>query len=163
MNDWIQKNYTQMKKMCDKFSIEIDTDDLCQSCIEQLLKNKKAKDIPENKLMFFFTRIVMNNAKSTTSNFYTENRKYKFSEINNLEVKDVEYVEGVDYDWVLEQIKELKKTQWYYARLFELWIEEGCSQTKLSKRTTIPINSISRDLKKFRDILKQKRKEHYGL
>ena len=40
MNDWIEKNYTQIKKMCDKFSIEIDTDDLCQSCIEQLLKNK---------------------------------------------------------------------------------------------------------------------------
>ena len=163
MNDWIEKNYTQIKKMCDKFSIEIDTDDLCQSCIEQLLKNKKAKDIPENKLMFFFARIVMNNAKSTTSNFYTENRKYKFSEINNLEVKDVDYVEGVDYDWVLQQIKELKKTQWYYASLFELWIEEGCSQTKLSKRTTIPINSISRDLKKFREILKEKRKERYGL
>ena len=57
-------------------------------------------------------------------------------------------------NWVKE---ELKKIDWYYGRLFELYIEEGCSVTKLSKRTTIPINSVSRDINKVRRELKQLR------
>lgn len=160
MNEWIEQNYTRIKNMCDKFSIGIDTDDLCQSCIEQFLKNKKAREIPENKRFYFLTRIVMNNAQSKTSNFYTENRKHKFSEIKNIEVVDVEYDEGITYDWVLEQINEIKKEEWYYGRLFELYLEVGCSISKLSQMTTIPLNSVSRDINKVRKILRQKRKEH---
>jgi hypothetical protein len=54
--------------------------------------------------------------------------------------------------------------EWYYGRLFELYIEEGCNLTKLNKRTTIPIVSLSRDINKVREILKQKRKQDlYGL
>jgi hypothetical protein len=41
----------------------------------------------------------------------------------------------------------------------ELYIEEGCSISKLSKRTTIPLNSVSRDINKVRSILLNKRKE----
>ena len=160
MNEWIEKNYSRITKLCKKFNIDIDTDDLCQSCIEQLLLNKKARELPENKLMFFFTRIVMNNAASNTSNFYNEHRKYKFSEIKNLEVKDVEYDEGIDYDWVLEQIKDIKKTEWYYGRLFELYLQVGCSISKLAEMTTIPLNSVSRDVNKVRKILREKRKQH---
>jgi hypothetical protein len=160
MNDWIEQNYTKIKKMCDKFSIGIDTDDLCQSCIEQFLTNKNVENIPVDKRFFFLTRIVMNNAQSNTSKFYTEYRKHKFSEIKNIEVQDVEYDEGITYDWVLEQIKDIKKEEWYYGRLFELYLQVGCSISKLSQMTTIPLNSVSRDINKVRKILKQKRKEH---
>ena len=160
MNDWIEKNYGNIKKMCDKFNIGIDTDDLCQSCIEQFLKNKKVKDLPQNKWFYFLTRIVMNNAQSNTSKFYTEYRKYKFNEIKNIEIVDVEYDEGITYDWVLEQIQDIKKDEWYYGRLFELYLQVGCSISKLAEMTTIPLNSVSRDINKVRKILREKRKEH---
>jgi DNA-directed RNA polymerase specialized sigma24 family protein len=157
MNEWIEENYHRIKKMCDKFNIGIDTDDLCQSCIEQFLRNKKAKEIPENQRFYFLTRIVMNNAQSTTSKFYTEHKKYKFNEIKNIELIDVEYDEGVTYDWVLEQIKDIKNEGWYYGRLFELYLQVGCSISKLSEMTTIPLNSVSRDINKIRKVLRQRR------
>lgn len=160
MNDWIENNYDRIKKMCDKFNIGIDTDDLCQSCIEQFLRNKKAKDIPENQRFWFLTRIVMNNAASKTSKFYAEHRKHNFKEIKNIEIVDIEYQEPITYDWVLEQIKEVKKEEWYYGRLFELYLQVGCSISKLAEMTTIPLNSVSRDINKVRKILRQKRKQH---
>lgn len=72
---------------------------------------------------------------------------------------DVEYKEPpVDIDWVMNILNEGKKTSnWYYYRLFELFIEVGGSITELSKRTQIPINSVSRDINKVRKILRQKR------
>ena len=160
MNEWVEKNYIRIKKMCDKFNIGIDTDDLCQSCIEQFLINKKVSELPEDRWFYFLTRIVMNNAQSNTSKFYTEYRKHKFSEIKNIELVDVEYEEGITYDWVLEQIKEIKKDEWYYGRLFELYLQVGCSISKLAEMTTIPLNSVSRDINKIRKILREKRKQH---
>jgi DNA-directed RNA polymerase specialized sigma24 family protein len=160
MNDWIEQNYNKIKRMCDKFNIGIDTDDLCQSCIEQFLKNKKVKELPQDKWFYFLTRIVMNNAQSNTSKFYTEYRKYKFNEIKNIELVDIEYDEGITYDWVLEQIKDIKKDEWYYGRLFELYLQVGCSISKLAEMTTIPLNSVSRDINKVRKILREKRKQH---
>jgi len=44
----------------------------------------------------------------------------------------------------------------------KLFIEEGASISKLSKRTTIPINSVSRDINKVRRYLIKKRKEYYN-
>jgi len=147
--------------MCDKFNIGIDTDDLCQSCIEQFLLNKKAEALPDNQKFYFLTRIVMNNAQSNTSKFYTEYRKHNFKEIKNIDIPDVEYSEGITYDWVLEQVDEIKKTQWYYGRLFELYLQVGCSISKLAEMTTIPLNSVSRDINKVRKILREKRKQHF--
>ncbi len=58
----------------------------------------------------------------------------------------------------MKQLDEIKQGKdWYYGRLFELYIELGCSITKLSERTTIPINSVSRDINKIRKILNKKR------
>jgi DNA-directed RNA polymerase specialized sigma24 family protein len=71
-----------------------------------------------------------------------------------------EYEESpITFDWVLNEIEELKKTEWYFARIFELYILEDCNLTKLSKRTTIPINSVSRDVNRVRRYLNQKRKK----
>jgi DNA-directed RNA polymerase specialized sigma24 family protein len=146
--------------MCDRFNIGIDTDDLCQSCIEQFLINKKIHTLPENQRFYFLTRIVMNNALSKTSRFYTEYRKHNFNELKNIDIPDIEYEELITYDWVLDQIKEIKKDEWYYGRLFELYLQVGCSISKLAEMTTIPLNSVSRDINKVRKILREKRKQH---
>ena len=84
----------------------------------------------------------------------------------NIEVKDIEYTEdGIDMDWVNNELEEMKKGEdWYFARLFDLYIQEDCNLTKLSKRTTIPLNSVARDIKKVRQFLINKRnKKLYGM
>jgi hypothetical protein len=157
LNDWIENNFKELKIICNKITRGADYDDLFQLCIEQFLKNQKVADIPDKEKLFFFARIVRNNYNSNSSPYYNTYRKFKFSEINNDDIQYLEYEEPVvDLDWVKNELNQL---EWYFKRLMELYIEEGCSITSLSKRTTIPINSVSRDINKVRKILINKRKE----
>ena len=159
MNEWIQNNFDELKNICKKITRGDDYDDLFQMCLEQFLLSKKAQLVPNEQKLFFFVSIIKNNFNSNTSPFYRTYKKFKYNEIDNIEVPDTEYEEPlIDIDWVLNVIKEDKKTgSWYYARLFEIYIEQGCSVTKTSQLTTIPINSVSRDINKYRKRLKEKR------
>jgi len=160
LNDWINLNYNELVKICRNVAKQADVDDLLQICVEQFLNNKKAKDIPDEQKLYFFTKIVKNNFLSNKSKYHYQYRKFVYDDIDGLELVDDEYEESViDLDWVYKQIDEMKKNEWYYGRLFELYLEVGCSITKLSEKTTIPINSVSRDINKVRSILKQKRKK----
>ena len=155
MNDWLSKNYKELKNICNKFSTPDEVDDLLHLCIEQFIKNKKVQEIPDKEKLYFFTKIVRNQYHSKSSKYHYTYRRYQFNEIIESDIPDVEYQEEpFNLNWVHEQLKSM---DWYYGRLFELYIEEGCSVTKLSKRTTIPINSVSRDINKVRRQLKQKR------
>ena len=155
MNDWLSENYNELKNICNKFSTPEEVDDLLHLCIEQFIKNKKVHQVPDDEKIYFFTKIVRNQYHSKSSKYHYTYRKYQFNESVEYDTPDVEYEEdSFNLNWVHEQ---LKKIDWYYGRLFELYIEEGCSVTKLSKRTTIPINSVSRDINKVRRELKQLR------
>jgi len=163
LNQWITENYSELKLICQKITKQQDVDDLLHSCIEQLLLNRNAPMIGDKERLFFFARIVRNNAHSTTSKYYNEYNKFKFTEFNNTNIKEQEYEEPeINLDWVNKMITIHKKGEWwYYARLFELYLEEGASITNLSKRTTIPLNSVSRDINKYRRELRRIRNEHY--
>ena len=162
LNDWITKNYDELVWICRKVTKEYYVDDLFQMCIEQFLNYKKIDSVPEKDWKFFFARLVRNNFFSSTSNYATTYRKFKFVEMGFQDIQNTEYTEALDLDWVKQQIAELKKTEWYYARIFELYIEEECNLTKLSKRTTIPMNSLSRDINRFRKKLIDRRKQYYN-
>ena len=155
MNDWLSKNYNELKNICNKFSTPDEVDDLLHLCIEQFIKNKKVHQIPDKEKLYFFTKIVRNQYHSKSSKYHYTYRRYQFNEIVDNNIAEIEYQEDeFNMDWVHEQLKSI---DWYYGRLFELYIEEGCSVTRLSKRTTIPINSVSRDINKVRRQLKQLR------
>lgn len=155
LNDWIEKNYNELLKICRRITGDSNVDDILHSSIEQLLKNKRVPDIPDSQKLFFFVSIVKNNYNSTTSPYHRTYRKFKFQEMTGIEIEEIPYTESeIDLDWVKG---ELKTFEYYYMRLFELYIEEGCSITKLSQRTTIPINSVSRDINKVRKELNKRR------
>jgi DNA-directed RNA polymerase specialized sigma24 family protein len=157
LNDWIEQNILELKKICSRITRGEDSEDLLQLSVEQFLNNKKVPSIPDKEKLFFFTRIVRNNYNSKSSPYYHQYKKFQFNSIENMEIEYLEYEEDtITLEWV---ISELQNLDWYYKRLMELYIEEGCSITKLSKRTEIPINSVSRDINKVRKILKQKRNE----
>lgn len=157
INTWIENNFNELKKICDKITRGEASDDLLQLSVEQFLKNQKVENIPDKEKLFFFARIVRNNYNSNSSPYYHTYRKFKFSEIDNLDIQYLEIEEPIiNLDWVKDQLNQL---DWYFKRLMEMYIEEGCSITKLSRRTTIPLNSVSRDINKVRKILVNKRKE----
>ena len=153
--DWITNNIQELKKICSSITRGQDSDDLLQLSVEQFLSNKKVPTIPDGEKLFFFARIVRNNYNSKSSPYYHQYKKFQFTDIESIEIPYLPYEESpINLEWVRE---ELNKLDWYYKRLMELYIEEGCSITKLSKRTTIPINSVSRDINKVRKILNQER------
>ena len=117
----------------------------------------------DKERLFFFARIVRNNFHSKTSHYFHQYAKYKFTEIQDHNAIQQDYEEDlIDLNWVNKIITFHKRGDlWYYARLFELFIDEGCSVSKLSKRTTIPLNSVSRDINKYRRILKNLREDFY--
>lgn len=156
ITEWIQSNYGELKNICVKIAKSEDIDDLFHICIEQLLKNQNAPSLDNKQRLFFFARIVRNNFYSRTSPFYYEYKKMHFNELSEIEVVEKEYTDNqFDLDWVK---KKLSQMDWYSKRIFEMYIEEGCSITKLSKRTTIPVNSCSRDINKIRKELRKLRK-----
>lgn len=168
MDKWFSHNYNKLKTICKSVSKENDVDELLHFCIDILISNEKFNNIVEDSgKIYYFTRVVINNWKSTSSPYYTTYRKEKPKIIDyDIELPNIEGEEEVeiDMDWVRKQLEELKVKDWYYARLFELYIDEGCSLTKLNKRTTIPLAPLSRDINKVRTILKEKRKKDlYGL
>lgn len=157
LNIWIENNFNELKKICSRIAKGQDSDDLFQLTIEQFLNNRKSADIPDKEKLFFFARIARNNFNSNSSPYYHTYKKFKFSEIENYDIEYLSYEEPViDLNWVKNELNQL---DWYYKRLMELYIEEGCSISKLSKRTTIPLNSVSRDINKVRRLLNDKRKE----
>lgn len=163
MNDWIETNYKELVKICQSIAKSDQIDDLLQICVEEFLRNKKADSIPNDQKLFFFSRIVRNNFNSTKSKYHYQYRKFSWQELNNVEMVDEPYYETeFNMEWVRNEIEIMKQDEWYYGRLMELYIEEGCSITKLSKRTTIPINSVSRDINRVKSILKNKRNKQKG-
>jgi len=155
LNDWLSNNYNELKNICNKFSTPDEVDDLLHLCIEQFINNKKVHQIPDKERLYFFVKLVRNQYHSKSSKYHYTYRRYQFSEIVDNDIAEIEYQEDeFNMNWVYEQLKTI---DWYYGRLFELYIEEGCSVTRLSKRTTIPINSVSRDINKVRRQLKQLR------
>ena len=159
MNDWLSNNYKELKNICSKFSTPEEVDDLLHLCIEQFIKNKKVHQIPDKERLYFFTKIVRNQYHSKSSKYHYTYRRYQFSDVVETEIPDVVYEEDeFNLEWVYKQIDEDKKNgEWYFARLFQIYIEQDCSVTKTSKKTSIPINSVSRDLNKYRKQLKLRR------
>jgi len=152
-------------EVCKSVAKQNNVDELLHYCIDQVITNEKFLSIENDaQRYFYFTRIVLNNYNSKTSPYHRTYRNDKVSLIGETDVEDKsEYVDKCDLDWVKIELKEMMKEEWYYARLFELYIEENCNLSKLNKRTTIPLGPLSRDINKVRTQLKNKRKKINGL
>ena len=159
MNSWIENNYDRLYQITKYISKNNDVEELFQVCIEQVYKNKKFQDLIEEHKFFFWARIVRNNYYSFSSPYGRLYKNRQTEDFKDPNIPDVEYEEFDELKWVEEQISLDKKTpNWYYARLFEIYIDQGCSISKTSKKTTIPLNSVSRDVNKYRKWLKERRK-----
>lgn len=159
MNSWIEKNLNELILICKKITRSDNVDDLLQTCIEQLLKNQKVQTLPDNERLYFFARIVRNNYSSNSSPYYHQYKKHSYMEFKDIEIKDVPYEESpITIDWVNNKINNDKRTdKWYFARLFQIYLEEGCSIKNTAKRTTIPPNTVSKDINIYRRELRHDR------
>lgn len=158
LNDWIQQNISELQKICQRVSKKNDSSDLCQICIEQLLKSKKIHEIDDAEKLYFFARIVRNNFNSNTSRYDKTYRKTNFVELgSNIDIIQEDYEEPIlTIEWMLEELELLKNEDWYLATITLHYFSENCNLTRLSKKIGIPINNLSRDIKKVKLILNDK-------
>ena len=161
LNDWIEENILHLQKICNRVAKQNNTDDLLQTSIEQLLNNKRIYDIPDNERLFFFAKIVRNNYNSKTSKYHKIYRKTNFVELgSNIDIPNQEYEEDIfTIEWVLEEVEKIKQQDWYLGQITLHYFAEDCNLTRLSKKIGIPINNLSRDIKKVKLILNDKLQE----
>ena len=161
LNDWIQQNILHLQKICQSVSKNNDSSDLCQICLEQLLKSKTINNVPDDEKLYFFARIVKNNYNSKTSKYHKIYRKTNFVELDtNADIPNEDYEEDIfTIEWVLEQLEEIKKNDWYLGQITLHYFAENCNLTRLSKKVGIPINNLSRDIRKVKLILNDKLQE----
>ena len=107
MNDWLSKNYNELKNICNKFSTPDEVDDLLHLCIEQFIKNKKVHQIPDKEKLYFFTKIVRNQYHSKSSKYHYTYRRYQFNEIIENDIPDIEYQEDeFNMNWYITKVGE---------------------------------------------------------
>ena len=161
LNDWIEENITELRKICNRVAKQNNTDDLLQVSIQQFLTNRKITLVPNGEKLFFFARIVRNNFNSKTSKYHKIYRKTNFVELgSNIDIPQEEYTDPIlTIEWVLNELEEMKKYDWYLAQITLHYFAEDCNLTRLSKKIGIPINNLSRDIKKVKLILNDKLQE----
>lgn len=155
LNTWIENNYKELQKICNSVARYTNTDDLLQLSIEQLINNRKIHDVPDDEKLFFFARIVRNNFNSKTSIYHKTYRKTNFVELSsNIDIPQEEYIEPtLSMNWVLDEVEKIQQQDWYLGKIFLLWLSKGANLTQLSKETGIPINNLSRDIRRVKNML----------
>ncbi len=110
LNDWIEENINELRKICNSVARQNNTDDLLQVSIQQFLTNRKIDLIPDGEKLFFFARIVRNNFNSKTSKYHKLYRKTNFVELgSNIDIPQEEYEEDIfTIEWVLEEVEKIK-------------------------------------------------------
>jgi DNA-directed RNA polymerase specialized sigma24 family protein len=131
-------------------------DDFFHHIIESFLLHRSKTDHLEDKnKKYYFIRVVKNQYYSKTSPYYYRYKKAQIKredlDANLYEIPDPETPPIPDLDWVKNT---LNKLDWYERELFLLYLELG-TMTKVSKKTTIPLNTVSRQVGNIKLFLKQ--------
>ena len=91
-----------------------------------------------------------------TSYLQLYNKKKKEGKVSLDLTLELQEVDSVDFDAAFETLnKELKEIHFYDRKVFNL-IQEGCSITELSKRTTISYHSLYNTYRKTKSKLIEK-------
>jgi len=152
LNKWITTNYVELQHVVGRITNNHpDTDELYQEVMLQLLeKPEKINRLKDDQKLYYFIRVVKNNWHSNTSPFQYHRQKLKRTNIpydqqhGKTLVDDTYDVNTPDMEWVYH---EVNKMEWFDRDLFKLWCELG-TYTKVSKDTTIPLNSVGKYIKK---------------
>lgn len=156
---YITRNYYELFNIAKKITKHNDlSQDLLHEVILQLYQKEKIelKSYDDNSIKYYIVAIMRINWHSNTSPFYYKVRReiQKYSDINEIltmsdEQEDFEKQQIFD---ILEE--EWCELSWFHKALFEMYMTLG-SMKKVSKKTTIPISSISNYIKESRNTIKK--------
>lgn len=154
---WVENNYYDLRDMVLKIiKDENQLDDFFHHILEDFLRGHlKTDQLPDNQKKYYFIRVVKNQFYSKTSPYYyrvkRDQQRRQDLDPEIYEIPNDDENPYPDIDWVKDQ---LKKLDWYERELFLLYMELG-TLTKVSQKTTIPLNTVSRQVGSIKKWLRQ--------
>ena len=130
--------------------------------------NKKSLEdiIKKDEMIFYITRIMINQQYSKTSRYYYKYKKYYKHHVTGIKdaitadnaEKTISKKEDIEnkLKWVE---KKLKKIHWFNAEVFRLYYKENFSLNEMSKATKINKNTLYKAIKNVKNYLKDENKK----
>jgi RNA polymerase sigma factor (sigma-70 family) len=159
---YIVTNYQTLKSIAKKITKTSDDihQDLLQECILQLYEKDviTLKSYDDDSIRYYITAIMRINYYSKTSPFYYKIRRHRI--LMSVDIStcwDMEYEqENFEREELLQILEECySDLDWFKKSLMDLYLSLNSSMKAVSRKTTIPISSISRYFKEIRTETKE--------
>jgi DNA-directed RNA polymerase specialized sigma24 family protein len=166
VENYLTKHYYELLNISKKLTKGHElSQELLHEVVIQLYDKKeiKLKSYCDNSIKYYITAILRTNFYSKTSPFFYNIRKESqtylelFDEYNYQTIPDIPFeeeeiaLEKENIMCILEQ--SYVELEWWQRSLFDLYIVLG-SIKKVSKKTRIPVSSVSRHIREIRTKIK---------
>jgi hypothetical protein len=163
IENYIIREYYKLQNISKKICKRDDDmyKDLLHEVILQLYDKEqiKLKKYDDNSIRYYITAVMRINYYSKTSPFYYKiRRSQKIMNVDLSTCFDLEYEqESFESEILLQLVEEAYcDLDWFKKSLLDLYLSLNSSMKAVSRKTTIPISSISRYFKEIRVETKQK-------
>lgn len=163
VENYIIREYYKLQSIAKKICKRDDDlyKDLLQEVILQLYDKDqiKLKKYDDNSIKYYITAIMRINYYSKTSPFYYKIRRENvIMSVDLSTCFDLEYEQESFESEILLQLmeQEYAELDWFKKSLLDLYLSLNSSMKAVSRKTTIPISSISRYFKEIRKETKSK-------
>lgn len=170
---YITNHYYELLNIANKITKGHElSQELLHEVIIQLYDKKdiKLKKYCDNSIRYYITAILRTNFYSKTSPFYYKIRKeaQTYLELfDDFSYEPLYDIVNVEIELALEKEKlmcileeKYVELEWFEKSIFDLYIVMG-SLKKVSKKTNIPVTSISRYIKEIRNKIKSQLENEY--
>lgn len=151
IDQFMKENYGELLTAASRISNNSDlSEELLHFCLEEFLKKKDCLAIVDSGGgRFYIVRILLNQWRSTTSEFFHTYRKHN-DEITG-EYADEIYEEDPAFMVRADAVRaELARLPWYDQKLFETFVSENHTVSSLARATQIPRTSVSLTINRIR-------------
>lgn len=155
---FITRNYYELFKISKRITKGNDlSQDLLHEVILQLYDKRSINlnNYEDNTIKYYITAIMRINWYSKTSPFYYKIRKERCSYTEMTDIVDMPEEQEVFETQLIFDIleQEFSELDWFHKSLFEMYLTLG-SLKRVSKKTNIPLTSISRYIKEAKEVTK---------
>ena len=158
---YITKNYYNLlaiaKRIC-KTNTDIHQELLHEVILQLYDKDRiKLKSYDDNSIKYYITAVMRINYYSKTSPFYYKIRRERV--LMNVDISTCYDLSSEQESFETEELYELleqnySELDWFRKSLMDMWLTMNTSMAAVSRKTTIPIQSISRYIKEAREQVK---------
>ncbi len=153
---FLNRNYYQLLNISNKITKNNQlSQDLLHECILQLYDKDdiKLKSYDDNSIKYYITAIMRINYYSKTSPFYYKIRRERvLMTVDITTCWDMSYEQEEFESEEMYQLLEMNYAEldWFKKSLLDMYLSLNSSMKAVSRKTRIPISSISRYIKEIR-------------